>query len=225
LSTSQKTEFLPPVAVKSSISAQGVFEGYGSTFGGDPDSYGDVIAPGAFAASLKEHAAKGTRPALLWHHDLHEPIGAWTSLSEDAYGLKGFGKLTLKSRRGEEAYGLMQDGALSLSIGYRTRKSTFGANGVRILQDVDVREISVVSIPANTSARITAVKSDLIDIGDIEDARDFEKMLRSLGFPQSFAKTAAAAGFNAAARVAPKSDRVELARKLIAAAEKLSRKD
>lgn len=38
VSTFQNTEYLPPVAVKSSISALGVFEGYGSTFGGDPAS-------------------------------------------------------------------------------------------------------------------------------------------------------------------------------------------
>ncbi|WP_373694488.1 HK97 family phage prohead protease [Rhizobium sp. AN63] len=74
-------EFLPAVELKRSISAMGIFDGYGSTFGGDPDSHGDVIAPGAFANSLKEHASRNTRPALLWAHDRSEPIGAW-SLAE-----------------------------------------------------------------------------------------------------------------------------------------------
>lgn len=225
MSNSQKIEFLPPISLKRAASSLGVFEGYGSTFGGDPDTYGDVIAPGAFTNSLKEHLSKQTRPAMLWGHDMHEPIGSWTSLSEDAYGLKVQGKLTLASRRGKEAYALMQDGAVSLSIGFKLRRSSRGSNGVRILQDIDLWEISVVSIPANTSARITSVKSDAINIQSVKSERDFERMLIEIGFSRAFAKAATAAGFSAAAGASSiKSDRTEIARKLLAAAEAISRK-
>ena len=55
--------------------AAGIVSGYASTFGGMPDSYGDVIAVGAFADSLKQHKAANTRPALLWSHDQSSPIG------------------------------------------------------------------------------------------------------------------------------------------------------
>ncbi|MCO6180265.1 HK97 family phage prohead protease [Ciceribacter sp. RN22] len=225
MSTSQKIEFLPPVLLKRAASALGVFEGYASTFGGDPDSHGDVIAPGAFAKSLQEHASRRTRPAMLWAHDSREPIGSWTSLAEDAYGLKVHGKLTLASRRGEEAFALMKDDAVSLSIGYRTRRSSPGPNGARILQDIELWEISVVSMPANTSARITSVKSDIIDVRGIKSERDFERMLIEIGFSRAFAKTATAAGFNTAANASStKPDHKEIARKLLAAANAISRK-
>ncbi len=114
------------------------------------------------------------------------------SLKEDAYGLAVSGKLTLGTRRADEAFALMKDGALSLSIGYRTRKSSWGPNGVRVLQDIDVKEISVVAMPSNTSARITSVKSGFIDADEIKSSREFERMLHDIGFSRSFANRMAA---------------------------------
>ena len=49
---------------------EGMFTGYASTFGGEPDLAGDVVAPGAFAQSIKRlRRARGTWPPLLWQHD------------------------------------------------------------------------------------------------------------------------------------------------------------
>jgi hypothetical protein len=42
------------------VAEDGVIEGYGSTFGGEPDSYGDIVMPGAFAESLVKHKRAGT---------------------------------------------------------------------------------------------------------------------------------------------------------------------
>lgn len=91
-----RTRFLPACAFKGAkVDSDGVFEGYGSTFGGPPDAYGDVVAPGAFAKSLERHRKAGTRPLLLWMHDASEPIGTWQHVEEDARGLKVRGRLTL----------------------------------------------------------------------------------------------------------------------------------
>ena len=35
------------------VNADGIFRGYGSTFGGAPDSYGDIMEKGAFKKSLE----------------------------------------------------------------------------------------------------------------------------------------------------------------------------
>jgi HK97 family phage prohead protease len=151
---------------------RGEFRGYASTFGGAPDSYGDVIAPGAFAASLRKHEANGTAPAMFWAHDPSEPIGVWKALKEDAHGLAVEGKLTLDVQRARDAHALMKDGALGLSIGYRTLKSDF-RSGVRVLTAVDLFEASLVAVPANPNARVTAVKSAPgrpRDIGELRDA-------------------------------------------------------
>ena len=116
------------------MSAAGQFEGYASTFGGDPDLQGDVIARGAFAQSLADHKAAGTTPALLWSHDSSEPIGKIVSLEEDDRGLALTGQLAMGVQRADEARTLMQAKALSMSIGFRTRPggSTYDENGVRV---------------------------------------------------------------------------------------------
>lgn len=150
-----------PLELKFADSEQpGEFTGYAATFGGEPDAYGDVIAPGAFAKSLAKHGADGTRPALLWAHDSHQPIGVWLSLQENDEGLLATGKLALDVAKAREAYSLAKDGALALSIGYVVSEN--GAeirNGARLLKQIDLREISLVPMPANPKARIHQIKA------------------------------------------------------------------
>ena len=65
----------------------GEFTGYAAVFG-EPDSFGDVVEPGAFKRSLTEHKSQGTQPAMFWQHRQDEPIGVWQEMSEDGRGLK-----------------------------------------------------------------------------------------------------------------------------------------
>lgn len=181
----------PAIFLKSAqADSAGRFSGYASTFGGQPDSYGDIIAAGAFAKSLTRHQAQDTMPALLWAHDGRTPIGKWVSMREDAHGLKVEGKLTLEVEKAREAHALMKDGALGLSIGFRVPAggASFGKSGDRVLTEVDLAEVSVVALPANTNARITGVKS----------IRDFESVLRDeLGFSAREARRLASGGWRA----------------------------
>jgi uncharacterized protein len=172
-----------------SISADGTFEGYGSVFG-VKDSYDEIVAPGAFADTLNTHRSNGTMPALLWQHRSGEPIGVYTSMSEDQIGLKLQGRLALKTQRGAEAYELLKMKAISgLSIGFQTREDSFDRlTGIRTLKRVDLWETSLVTFPANDSARVQGVKSGLT-------IRDAEKALREVGFSQSDAKAIVASGF------------------------------
>lgn len=127
-------------------------EGYASTFGGEPDSYGDVIAKGAFLDSI---AARPTK--FLFEH--FEPIGKQLDIREDEKGLWGRWSI-VNTRAGEDAYKLARAGVLdSLSIGYRTVDEEFRDDGIRILKRVDLFEVSAVAIPANRHATITNVKS------------------------------------------------------------------
>ena len=133
------------------------FSGYASTFGGQPDSYGDVVVKGAFDQTLKDRAK---RP-LLWQHDMREPIGVEQSLTPDSKGLLGTWRIS-KTARGQDAYELLKDGAIdSLSIGYFTEDSEFADDGTRLLKAVDLLEVSLVSIPANDRALVTSVKAAL----------------------------------------------------------------
>lgn len=164
------------------VSEDGTIEGYGSVFG-VRDSYSDIVAAGAFKASLMAHKAAGTMPALLWQHRADEPIGVWKSMDEDERGLAVRGQLAMDTVRGREAHSLLKMGALNgLSIGFYSKQWQYDTeNDVRTLTEVDLWETSLVTFPANQAARVTSVKS----IESLESVRDVERMLRERGFSKT----------------------------------------
>jgi HK97 family phage prohead protease len=137
------------------IADDGAFGGYASLFD-TRDSCGDIVAPGAFAASLAQRGASGVK--MLWQHRPEEPIGVWTRIAEDARGLEVKGRLDLSVARAREALSLIRAGALDgLSIGFRTlRAASDRASGARRLIEIDLIEISIVTFPALPQARIGA---------------------------------------------------------------------
>ncbi|WP_084570373.1 phage major capsid protein [Methylosinus sp. PW1] len=150
----------------------GAFEGLAAAYG-NVDSSGDIIAPGAFAASLAEHKAAGTWPALLWQHDMAEPIGAIDALYETPAGLHIKGRLDLNVRRGAEAHSLIKSGAIKgLSIGFRTIAATRDARGVRTIKTAWLGEISVVTLAANDKAKVTNIKGAKMENDDVVDELD-----------------------------------------------------
>jgi HK97 family phage prohead protease len=188
--------------VKAVDDATGEIEGYGSTFGGEPDSYGDIVAPGAFAATLQEHKAKGSMPKMLWQHDRAQPIGRWTEAVEDDRGLKMRGRLTLAVPEAAKAYALLKDGCIDgLSIGYRIRRHEVDDDtGIWTLTEVDLQEVSVVTIPANEAATVASVKAaraaheiiEKLRAGDRLTEREFEQLLKgTLGLSNAQAERAA----------------------------------
>lgn len=133
-------------------------EGYASVFNGQPDSYGDIVAKGAFVESLRQRT-----PKFLWQHRMDTPIGKVVDLAEDDHGLYGKWQLA-NTADAKNAYELMNDGLVEgLSIGFITKEADWSdaEPGVRILKRVDLFEISAVTIPANESALISVVKADL----------------------------------------------------------------
>lgn len=171
----------------------GTFAGYGSVFG-TIDSYRERIAPGAFKASLKAHKQAGTMPSLLWQHDARQPIGVYTSMREDDHGLYVEGQLAMDTQQGREAHSLLKLGALNgLSIGFMTGEANEGDDGIVTLTEVDLWETSLVTFPANTDARVTAVRA-MLDDGEMPSPKDLERALREVGFSNSQAKAIVAAG-------------------------------
>lgn len=156
----------------------GEFEGYGSIFG-NVDLGGDVVMPGCFTRSLAERGGvAGVK--FLWHHDMHQPIGKWLSVAEDSKGLHVKGKFTLAVARAAEVHALMMDGAIDgLSIGYQTVKAMYDeSTDVRSLIDVNLYEISSVTMGMNPEATVETVKSA---ITAVESRKDAETLLRNLG--------------------------------------------
>lgn len=155
-----ETRMLTADEVRFAADETGVFSGYASVWDA-ADSFGDVIRKGAFAKTVKR-----MRPAMLWQHNSHAPIGKWTSVTEDARGLRVEGKLVLETRQGAEALALLRAEALNgLSIGFRTIRAERGPNGGRILTEIELPEISLVTMPAANRARVDSVRS--ARVGDI----------------------------------------------------------
>ncbi|OEO23094.1 prohead protease [Pseudomonas sp. J237] len=190
--------------------AGGCFSGFASTYGGEPDSYGDVIAPGAFTESLAAHAKAGTRPALLWQHDQRCPIGIWTGFDDSDEGLLSHGQLTLEVPQAKAAHALMKDGALALSIGFNIPMGgAHTADYGRVISKIDLMEISLVAIPANVNAKITDVKC--FDPSS-PNPREFERSVRdALGLSAREAKRLMAGGWSGLVRDEQSDDSEELA--------------
>lgn len=137
-----------------------VIEGYASLFGA-ADQGGDVVQPGAYARSLAALGAAGRSVKMLWQHDPAQPIGIWDEVREDARGLYVKGRLLSDVAKGREAAALISAGAIDgLSIGYRTVKATKNDKGQRLLNELDLWEVSLVTFPMLPSARVAAKADD-----------------------------------------------------------------
>jgi len=147
------------------VGSLGEFEGYLSVF--DNEDLGrDVVERGAFTKTIAE------RPEvpLLWQHWPDEPIGKLVNLAEDQKGLKVKGLINLAVKRGQEAYALLKQGALTgMSIGYDTVKVKEDTKSdTRRLQEIKLWEGSVVTFPMNQQALVEMVKNRQRDIGTSE---------------------------------------------------------
>lgn len=190
------------------VEDDGTFKGYGSVFG-NIDSYNEIVAPGAFAKSLALIKDGGDPLPVLWQHDPDKPIGGYTTLSEDDHGLKVAGFLMKDDvALAREAYALMKARVVKgLSIGYYVRDDSYDEKtGVRTLKELDLREISVVTFPANEAAQVSNVKSALtymLKAGQLPSIRIFEEYLRDVGFSKSQAAAIANGGLTALSRGEP----------------------
>lgn len=181
------------------------FSGYGAVFG-NVDSYGDVIAPGAFKKTLQEAKGTGNWPAMLLQHgsfiggDDNMPVGIWTDMKEDNRGLYVEGKLA-DTQRGRDAYALMKmtprPAINGLSIGFQAVEWAMRSKPEeprRTLKAIKLFEVSLVTTPANDKARVQAVKA----AEAITTIREFEDFLRDVGdFSHAAAKAIASGGFKA----------------------------
>lgn len=138
------------------MSNRAVIEGYASLFN-VADGGGDTVLRGAFARSLARRGSGGVR--FLFQHDPAQPIGRWSELRETRRGLFVRGEINLDVERGKELASLIGSGAIDgLSIGFRTIAAARGkTRGQRLLREVDLWEISLVTFPMLAGARVTGL--------------------------------------------------------------------
>ena len=170
--------------------SEGSFSGYGSVFG-VLDSKNDIIMPGAYAEVLK---SGGGVPVYVNHGWLRGelPVGMWADLKEDDRGLYGQAGLVMQMPSAVNAYWGMKSGlvtGLSVAIIPDSKATERRSDGARVIHRIKaMKEISVVTEPANGESRIVDVKfKDELD--QVETVRDFERLLRDVGaFDQAAAK-------------------------------------
>ena len=201
---------------------KGFVAGYASVFNGT-DLVKDTIELNAYDEILK-----GQMPAMLFNHDSWElPIGKWTTMRTDAKGLYLEGMLNLEQKGVPEIYQAVKFGSLQgLSVRLLFDDDGFYVNddGTRHITKVyAVPEVSIVSIPCDTHARISQVKS----IDNALTIRDFEKCLRDVGASRNEAAAliAAAKKLFAQKMGEPSEERelTQIAVKLAAINERLKR--
>lgn len=157
--------------VKSELKEDGgIVKGYASTFDRDPDAYGDVVAPGAFAKSLdrwQQLNQEGKYIPLLWGHDTEDPksnIGRVVGAVEDERGLLVTAEFDAENEKAQYVRKLVQEGRVyQFSFAYEVRDQATVelGNGYKAneLRDLELFEVSLVQIPANQHATVEEVKS------------------------------------------------------------------
>ena len=144
----------------------GTITGYASTWTREPDSYGDVVAKGAFEENIAQIKEEGRVLPFLFNHkgdDLKAYIGTVVNLEEDDHGLR-FDATFDDTEEGQRARQLAMDGRLCkfsfaydvLEQGEVTLEDGRKANELRKLQ---IHEVSLVLFPANPDTSVVSVKS------------------------------------------------------------------
>lgn len=162
--------------------SEGRFSGYGSVFG-NLDHKNDIIMPGAYDEVLKS----GDQVDVYVNHGWLRgelPIGKWAALKQDSKGLFGDAGLVMQMPSAINAYWAMKSGlisGLSVAIIPDHKSSERNADGARVIHNIKaLKEISIVTDPANDASRIVSVKfRESLESADTE--RDIEQLLRDAG--------------------------------------------
>ena len=137
-----------------------LIHGYASLWG-VADLNGDVVARGAFAASLARTGTGGVR--MLHQHEGRAAVGVWDRMMEDERGLFVEGRVMDWSAEGRFAQALSRAGALDgLSIGFRSSRARREGR-LRVLVEVELWEVSLVTFPMLPGARFRVVRPSSAD--------------------------------------------------------------
>ena len=163
------------------------FEGYGSIFGNE-DLGGDIVVGGAFAKTIAAHKSAGTMPLMYWMHQPDQVPGVWTDIREDSKGLYVRGEL-VDTTLGRDVRTLLQKSAVrGLSIGY-VPVDTGWKGQSRLLKQVDLHEVSIVSMAMNPLAKVEAIKARLSASGEyVPTEREVEAHFVGMGCSLKTAK-------------------------------------
>ena len=176
----------------------GKIAGFFSTYEKTPDSYGDIIEPGAFTKTIEKRKESGHPFPLCWNHDFSSVIGVVDTIEEKENG-PYIEASFLDTALAQDVRKMVQSGAVyQFSFAYDVLKSREPnaeekSNGVlNVLQELEVFEVSVVTVPANQNAVVTDIKSAIeaeVKAGRRNNKSDEETIQQIIKLAQSLLET------------------------------------
>ena len=127
-------------------------EGYAST--NDVDRAGDVVPVSVWEAGIKNYLKN---PIILAQHDHDDPIGRMVEHKLDSKGLWIKARISAAA----EAFNLVKDEVLTaFSIGFRVLDAEYNAaTELFVIKELELIEISVVSVPCNQNTLFNLSKA------------------------------------------------------------------
>lgn len=126
--------------------------GYAST--NNVDRAGDVVPASVWDAGIKNYLKN---PIVLAHHDHDDPIGRVTEHKIDDKGLWIKARISAAA----EVFNLIKDSVLTaFSVGFRVLDAEYNAaTELFVIKELELIEISVVSVPCNSDTLFSLSKS------------------------------------------------------------------
>lgn len=141
----------------------GTISGFFSTYDRIPDSYGDIIAPGAFTDTLKAREESGHKFPLCWNHDLNQIIGRVESVEDTENGphmvASFFDTPLAQEKRAVVKSGVVYQFSFAYDVLEAEPVVLDGGTKANELRKLDLFEVSIVPIPANQRAVMTDIKA------------------------------------------------------------------
>jgi len=128
-------------------------EGYAST--DDVDRQGDIVPASVWKKGIQNYLKN---PVILAYHDHSEPVGRMVEHRVDGKGLWIKARI---SSAATEVFNLVKDGILTaFSIGFRIVDAEYdAAKELFVVKELELHEISVVSVPANQNTLFSLSKA------------------------------------------------------------------
>ena len=179
------------------VDETGKIAGFFSTYEKIPDSYGDIIEPGAFTGTIKRRRESGHPFPICFNHDFSSVIGA-CEVTEEEKGPFMDGDF-IDTQLAQDVRKMIKSGAIyQFSFAYdilNSRKPTkeeAEAGVGLVLTELEVYEVSVVTVPANQNAVITDIKSAMeaaVKAGRRNNKSDEETIRQIIKLAQSLLET------------------------------------
>ena len=137
------------------------------------DRAGDIVTAEAWAKGVENYRRN---PVLLYQHKHDCPIGRVDNIRVDKKGIYVEGAVSEAAEKNHGVQTLIKDGALkSFSVGFRVKDGKYNReDDSMLITDVELLEISVVSVPCNQDSLFSIRKSFDSD----EEFNEFKKSLK-----------------------------------------------